>query len=174
VPPPAAAQDRSVFVAMGGDETLNRGLDDSLRRAWTQQIFGTALGPQAVYVNLASTDATVRDGLDEQLPKAVPLRPTLVTIWFGDGDAQVGTTNPTFSRDLTDIVTQLHAAGVAKVLLLSRTDPAAGNDSQYGEQIRQVASATGSEFVEITGPRNLRDPAAQQAIANAVTAHLGN
>jgi phosphatidylinositol alpha 1,6-mannosyltransferase len=174
VPPPAAGQDRSVFVAMGGDETLNRGLDDSLRRAWTQQIFGTALGPQAVYVNVATADATVRDGLDVQLPRAVQLRPTLVTIWFGEGDAQIGTTDSSFTRDLTDVITQLRAAGATKVLLLSRTDPAAGNDSHFAAQVRQVATATGADFVEITGLRDPRDPATQQNIANAVTAHLGN
>jgi GDSL-like Lipase/Acylhydrolase family len=124
--------------------------------------------------DLATADATVRDGLDVQLPKAVQLRPTLVTIWFGDGDAQVGTTDSGFTRDLTDIVTQVRAAGATKVLLLSRTDPTAGNDSRFAAQVRQVATTTGVDFVEIPGPRNPRDPATQQNIANAVAAHLGN
>jgi hypothetical protein len=172
VPPAATGADRTVFVAMGGDETLNRGLDDSLRRAWTQQVFADALGPSAVYVNLASPDATVREGLSEQLPKALQLQPTIATIWFGDGDAQGHTTDPGFISDLTQIVTQLTASGSTKVLLLTRTDPSAGNDSRYAADIKQVAQATGAGYAEIPGGRNFRDPTTQQTIANTVTAHL--
>jgi hypothetical protein len=168
VPPPASDDARTMFVAMGGDETLNRGLDDVLRRAWTQQVFTTALGPSAVYVNLASPNATVRDGLGQQLPKALELQPTVVTIWFGEGDAQVHTTDSGFISDLTEIVSKLLAAGANKVLLMTRTDPTAADDSRYADDIKQVASATGVDFLAIDGQRNQRDPATQQAIADAV------
>jgi hypothetical protein len=175
VPPPAANDARSVFVALGGDETLNRGLDDSVRRAWTQQIFGTELGPSAVYVNLATANATVREGLSDQLPKAVELQPTLATVWFGDGDGQSHTTDAGFISDLSEIVQKLQAGGTTKVLLLTRTDPGAGDSSRYANDIQQVANATHADYLEIPGAaRNPRDPATQQAIADAVRARLGN
>ena len=127
-----------------------------------------------MYVNLAGPDATVREGLSEQLPKALQLQPTIVTIWFGEGDAQGHTTDAAFVSDLTDIVTQLMATGSTKVLLLTRTDAAAGNDSRYASDIKQVAQAAGAGYAEIPGVRNFRDPTTQQSIASIVTAHLND
>jgi hypothetical protein len=172
VPPPASDDPRTMYVAMGGNETLNRGVDDVLRRAWTQQVFTTALGPSAVYVNLASTDATVREGLSEQLPKALDLKPTVATIWFGGGDAQVHTTDSGFVSDLTEIVSKLLAAGTTKVLLISRVNSTGGDDTRYADDIKQVATSTGVDFLPIEGESNLRDPATQQAIADAVMSKL--
>ena len=162
-----------MFVALGGDETLSRGIDDSLRKAWPQRVFMTALPRSAVYVNLASEDATVRQGLADQVARAVELKATIATVWFGSGDARVNTDASAFTRDLTKIVEQLRAGGVTKVLLLSRTSSGAGGGSRYVAQIKKVAEQTGVSFIELPGSsNNPADQGSQQGVADAVKAKL--
>ncbi len=171
VPPPAAPEARVVYVALGADETLGRGLEGGIRRGWTQQVFA-ALPRSAVYVNLATEDAPVQSGLADQLPKALALNPTVVTIWFGSGDDPARTSDGEFTADLTQIVSQLRAAQV-DVLLLSRVDPRAGSSSRYATLIQNVAETTGATFIDLPGvSANPRDPATQEAIAKAITSHL--
>lgn len=174
IPPPAVAGERVVFVALGGDETLNRGLDDSLRNSWTQRVF-VGLPRSAVYVNLASEDAPVADGLARQVPKAIELQATIATVWFGSGDArnENNTGAGQFATDLTQVVQQLRAGGVGRVLLLSRTSPGSRGGSRYVEQIRQVAQQTGATFIDVPGSsNNPGDPGSQEAVAAAVKAQL--
>lgn len=173
IPPPAVAGERVVFVALGGDETLNRGLDDSLRNSWTQRVF-VGLPRSAVYVNLASEDAPVADGLARQVPKALELQATIATVWFGSGDAREHNTSAgRFAADLTSVVQQLRAGGVGRVLLLSRTSSGARGGSRYVEQVKQVAQQAGVTFIDVPGSsNNPGDPGSQEAVAAAVKAQL--
>jgi hypothetical protein len=171
VPPAAAVEDRVVFVALGGNETLSRGVDDSLRRAWVQRVFA-GLPRAAVFVNLASEEASVARGLADQVPKALELKATIATVWFGAGDAALGTTEAAFTRDLTEVVRQLRAGGVGRVLLLSRTS-SARRGSRFAPQIRQVAAELGVRFVEVPASSETpNDASTQDAIADAVNAQL--
>lgn len=167
----AAREERVVFVTLGGSETLNRGMDDSLRRAWAQQVFTTGLPRSAVYVNLANDGATVRQGLDEQVPKALELKATIATVWFGRGDGQAGTTSAAFSLDLTQIVQRLHAGGVSRVILLTRTSATTVN--RFMAEVKSVGESIGVPVIELprrTGDQN--DVAVQAEIAEAVKAKL--
>ncbi len=171
VPPPAAAEARVVYAALGADETLGRGLDGGIRRTWPQQVFA-ALPRSAVYVNFATEDAPVQAGLDDQLPKALALKPTIVTVWFGSGDDPARTSDAAFRTALTQIVQQLQGAQT-RVLLLSRPDPRSGSPSHYADLIEQVATATGATYLALPGTSaNPRDPATQDAIAAAIKAKL--
>ncbi len=167
--PPASSEPRSVFVSLGGDETLTFGRADGFRQHWTRQVFGE-LPRSTVYVNLATEDATTRTGLDVQLDEAVALEPTVATVWFGSGDERVGTDPDTFASELTQLVTALRDSG-ATVLLIANT----GDDrlASYLPRIKEVAAATGTTDVAVPGPvGNPGDPAAQDAIARAVIPHL--
>ena len=101
------------YVALGGDETVNRQLDDPFRDAWPQPVFTNALPRSAVYVNFARPEATAADALSEQVPAALDLEPTVATVWLGAGDARIGTSDASFTRDLSDVVAQLQGAGAA-------------------------------------------------------------
>jgi hypothetical protein len=164
-PPPATDLPRVVYVALGGDETLNRQLDDPLRDAWTQRVFRTVLPRSAVYVNVARRDATVASARDDQLPAALELQPTIATLWFGDGDSQSNTPASDFDRDLAALTTSLQGAG-ARVLLLTGQGSDTGANP-FNDVIVDVASRTGADLVVVPeGDR--RQPETQAAISEAV------
>lgn len=164
-PPAAPAEERSVFVALGGDETLTRGLEDGFRVAWTRQVFNSFPG-STVYVNVATENATVRAGLDEQLAAALELRPTVATVWFGAADAQQGTNEDRFVAELTDLTTALLDVGT-EVLLVANTGD--GSSVAFAARIEQVASDTGATYVAAPGPEgDPSDAGAQDGIAASV------
>jgi GDSL-like Lipase/Acylhydrolase family len=170
-PPPDPNQERVVFVALGGNETLNRQLDDPLREAWTQRVFMNALPRSAIHVNFATRDATVREGVDQQLPSALELRPTLATLWFGSADASMSTSDNAFERDLTQLVAELQAVGT-RVLLLSPVDAGRQGDRDYANSLQVVATTTNSELVAVPTD-DLSSTTTQAAIAAAVEDSLG-
>jgi lysophospholipase L1-like esterase len=104
------------YVALGGGEVLGDGTGDPLREAWPQVLFRTKLPRSATFVNLASTGATVQDVLDRQVPLAVAIRPTLVTISVSD-DLFRDTPVATFEATLHEVLQQLRGAGAPRVLL---------------------------------------------------------
>ncbi len=104
------------YVAIGGADTLADGTDDPLRQAWPQVLFRTALPRNATLVNLASSPASVQDVLDRQVPQALTLHPTLVTVLITD-DAFRGTPTATFETRLRDALVQLRQGGRARVLV---------------------------------------------------------
>jgi hypothetical protein len=167
VPPPAGPQPRVVYAALGGDETLLRGLDTNVRRAWTQQVF-TSLPPSAVYVNLATEDAPVAEGLHVQLEQALALQPTVATVWFGGADDPAVVSQQEFASQLRGIVTGLQAANV-RVVVVGRPG---GRGSSFTATAQQVAVATGARFADVAGGSGPRDPGAQDAIATAVEAQI--
>jgi lysophospholipase L1-like esterase len=114
---PASAAGRAVrYVALGGGDTLGEGTEDSLRDAWPQVLFRTALPRAATFVNFASTGATSEDVLDRQVPEALALNPDLVTISIFD-DAFTDTPVTTFETRLRDIVSRFRAGRNVKVLV---------------------------------------------------------
>jgi lysophospholipase L1-like esterase len=104
------------YVALGGGDVAGDGTGDALREAWPQVLFRTALPRSATFVNTASTGATVQDVLDRQVPLAVALRPTLVTMSVFD-DLFRDTPIPTFEAALRSVVHQVRGNGSTRVLL---------------------------------------------------------
>jgi len=171
-PPVTEADATSVtYVALGGDETVSRQLDDPLRDAWTQQLFTTELPRGAVHVNFARPDATVAEALTDQVPQSLDLAPTVATVWFGRGDGRNRTSDAAFVDDLSEVVRRLQDAG-AQVLLLAAPQGDA-TDVRYADLVEQVAQATSAAVVEVpAGDRTL--PATQTAIARAVASRLAS
>jgi hypothetical protein len=170
-PLPEPNEERAVFVALGGDETVNRELDDPFRDAWTQRVFSTALPRSTVYVNFARPGATVSAGLSEQLPQALELGPTVATVWFGTGDDRSGTSQASFDNDLSAIVQALQSAG-AHVLILTR-QPSDTDSTSFDENARQVAATTGATSV-VVPDGSMRSDVTQAGIAAAVAAALAS
>jgi len=163
-PPPVVVESPTTYVAIGGRETVNRGSDDGFRRSWTGQVF-SSLPRSTVFANLAADGTTVSAALTDQVPKAIELEPTVVTVWFSADHG--GTPIATYTRDLTQVATQLKATG-ARVLLLHRPD---GGGGQFAASTQAVADATGTEFVLLPAAptqEQRRDPAMQTAIAATV------
>ena len=116
-PPPAPPGPPVVYVAVGASETAGVGSDQPLREAWPQVLFRTALPPSTVFVNLGIPGATLATALREELPQAIELAPTLVTVWLNVNDLLAGVTPADFERDLGTLLRGLRRGGRTRVLV---------------------------------------------------------
>jgi hypothetical protein len=110
-----------VYTAIGGGETVGEGTDQPARDAWPQLLFRTALPPSATFVNLAVPGVTVRTALLGEVPEALQLHPTLVTVWLNVVDLLHGVPVPTYEAQLRTLVHDFRA--VHATVLLADTPP---------------------------------------------------
>lgn len=170
-PPATDGGPSEVLVAIGGGETTNVGRND-LADNWTQLVFATQ-PPGAVYVNLATDNATIHSALEDQLPQADALHPTVAMIWVESADARLGTPPEEYRDGLTRLVDGVRQAGASRILLLTpalSTTDAGGN---LADSIAQVATATGATLVNVGDVSDRGDDSGQRRIADAVGAALG-
>jgi hypothetical protein len=171
-PPETAGGPTAVYLAVGGIETLNADRDD-IQDNWPQIVFGEALPNGAVYVNLATDDATVSSALADQLPQAGPLHPTVASVWLEDADTRIATSPAAYRDALAQLVAGLRAAGATQVLLLTSGAGRAGPTGPFHDAVAQVASDTGARLVELGDTSGRADDAGQRRIADAVVAAMG-
>lgn len=153
IPPADETGPPVVFVAVGGGETTGHGLPDHLRQAWPQLLYREGLPRRAVHVNVASPGATVAQALDVQVPAALELGPTLVTVWLTSGDAEAGTAVASYERDLELVVRRLQDPGGARVLVATGPAEPGGLPpvEPYHAAGRRVAERTGADLVDLSG-----------------------
>jgi lysophospholipase L1-like esterase len=119
---------RAVYVAVGSDETVGVGADRPTVEAWPQVLYRTALDRRTVFVNAASQGSSMADALDEQLPLALELQPTLVTVWLNRTDFEAGTSVAAFERRFFELVRALRRGGRTEVMV-ANMPPDAPEDS---------------------------------------------
>jgi lysophospholipase L1-like esterase len=105
------------YVAVGASESIGYGTGDPLREAWPQVLYRTALPRRAVFVNLGIAGATVDDALDREVPDAIGLSPTLVTVWLNVNDIIDLVSADKYEDRLQSLVHQLRRNGKTKVLV---------------------------------------------------------
>lgn len=174
-PTTAVPADTISFAVIGGNEALafrggDDGLPDPLRTLWPQQVYATGLPTTATFVNFSQPEATAEVALALQVPAALEVEPTIVTVWLGEGDQDVGTDPATFGDELAAILAALDDGGVEQVIVLTSTD---GSGAIYGDVTASVADAAGADLVTVPGDRaSWRDEAVQDEIAAAVIAAI--
>lgn len=162
------------YVAVGGLEAVGVGADSPVVEAWPQVLYRNALDRNTVFVNLATGVGLVQQALEEQVPVALELRPTLVTVWLNVNDLLFGVSVATYERQLSELVRALRQDGQARVLLANTppvdqlpgfdvliqqelfggpafTSPeeAAARVAEYNQAIERVADAEGAEVVDL-------------------------
>lgn len=115
--PPAAAGPPPSYVAVGASETTGIGADTPLREAWPRVLYRTAMPEDTVFVNMGIPGATVATALQQEVPQAVGLSPTVVTVWLNVNDIMAGVSPSDFERDLGSLVHQLRRGGATRVLV---------------------------------------------------------
>lgn len=128
-PRPTSTGPPQVYVAIGSDETVGTGIERPLVEAWPRVLFRTALDRSTVFVNAATDGSTVADALEEQLPVALELEPTLATVWVNRWDVMRGIPVETYERQLTNLVRALRRGGRTEVLVANVPPLPAGGAS---------------------------------------------
>jgi len=105
------------YVAVGGTDAAGGGTDDPFLDAWPQQLFRTSMPLSAVLVNAALPNETAAQARITQVPTALALSPTVVTVWLVSGDLLAGTPPATFRTEILQLLTALRDRGRTTVLI---------------------------------------------------------
>jgi len=136
-----------VVVAVGGWETVmsERG---SAGTRWLPLFFAQSPAGSSLF-DLADRDATAATAIVDQVPRALELDPSVVTVWLVDGDVDSRTPLASYERDLGTVVQTLVDGG-QEVLVTGgwqvRDDERA---AAYREVAEQVATKAGVSYVDL-------------------------
>jgi lysophospholipase L1-like esterase len=160
------------FVAIG--DSFTEGLNDPAPgggfRGWADLLAGmlAARYPSLEYANLAVRGKLLRQIVHEQVPAAVALSPSLVSIAGGGNDILRPGGDPDTLAELFDAgVARLSQAG-CRVLMFTGFDPIGlpvlrllrGRIAAYNMHLRAIADERGCYLVDLWSMRFLRDPRA--------------
>jgi lysophospholipase L1-like esterase len=160
------------FVAIG--DSFTEGLDDPAPGGgflgWADRLAAMmAVGdPGLRYANLAVAGKLLRQIVAEQVPAAVAMSPSLVSIAGGGNDILRPGADPDTLAELFDVaVARLRQAG-CRVLMFTGFDPVGfpvlrllrGRIAAYNMHLRGIADARGCDLVDLWSMRFLRDPSA--------------
>jgi len=111
-----------VYAAIGASETYGIGAGDRYRQAWPQVFYNDVLPPSAVFYNFGIPGATTTQALHDEVPAAVAVHPTVVTVWLNVNDLINGVTAPDYEAQLRQVLRALRRAGQARVLVANTPD----------------------------------------------------
>lgn len=167
----ATASPPTTYVAIGGGDSLGVGSARPVIEAWPQVFYRTAVEQDTVFVNLGVEGSTVAEALEEQLPLALELRPTLVTVGLNVDDLAAGVPVATYEQQLTELVRALRQDGRARVLVANTLplevlpgyqafdgsdapppEELAATVDTYNEAIERVVDTEDAELVDLHTP----------------------
>jgi len=159
------------YVAIGDSST--EGLDDPDGsggwRGWADRLAEhvSATSPGLRYANLAVRGRVVRQVRDEQLPRALELRPDLATVFAGVNDLlRPGFDAAAVAADVEELLGALTGAG-ATVLTITVPDPSRamplarplrGRMADFNERVRRAAQRTGARVADVAAHPVGADP----------------
>jgi lysophospholipase L1-like esterase len=168
----AATENTGSYIALG--DSFTEGLNDRTAggqgasyRGWADR-FADLLAadqPGLRYANLAIRGKLLGEVADEQVPRAIELRPDLVSIAAGGNDILRPSSDPDVLAQAFDAaVADLRAAGCS-VLLFTGFDPSAfpvirmlrGKVAAYNMHLRTIAAARDCVLVDLWSMRILVD-----------------
>ncbi|MEV8274070.1 GDSL-type esterase/lipase family protein [Microbacterium sp. NPDC077184] len=163
------------YIALG--DSLTEGLCDSSReprgryRGWADRLAQLLAhagddGAGLRYANLAVRSRRVRDLAADQVPRALALRPDLVSVFMGANDLVGHAADPVrLARELRASVETLRASG-ADVLLVTPFLPRRRAARIFGRrfavfasELRSIAAETGAMLLDLEALPEIGDPA---------------
>jgi len=121
-PPPASTPPHIVYAAIGASETYGIGADDRYRQAWPQVFYNDALPASAVLYNFGIPGATTAQALRDEVPAALTVHPTVVTVWLNVNDLIQGVPPATYVQQLQQLIHALRQNGRGRVLVANTPD----------------------------------------------------
>jgi acyl-CoA thioesterase I len=143
--PRVASAGSVVYVAVGASDTVGVGTRDPARQAWPSVFAREALPAGAEVHNLGIAGATTRQAIRDELPRALALRPTIVTVWLNVNDLTHGVPADAYRRRLSHLLRELRRGGRTTVLVA--TTPQLQSLPAYRACLRAPASCGVGPFV---------------------------
>src|SRR3989475_10394564 len=112
-----------VYAAIGASETYGIGAGDP-RQAWPQVFTDDVLPRSAVLHNFGIPGATTAQALHDEVPAALAVHPTVVTVWLNVNDLINGVAAQDYEIQLRQVLRALRRSGQAPVLVANTPDPA--------------------------------------------------
>jgi len=111
-----------VYAAIGASETYGIGASDRSLQAWPQVFTNDVLPRSAVLYNFGIPGATTAQALHDEVPAAVAVHPTLVTVWLNVNDLISGVAAAAYEAELRQLLHTLRRGGQARVLVANTPD----------------------------------------------------
>ena len=118
----AAAPAPVIYAAIGASETYGIGANDRYRQAWPQVFYNDVLPPSAVLYNFGIPGATTAQALHDEVPAALAVHPTVVTVWLNVNDLIDGVTAQDYEGQLRLVLHALRRGGQTRVLVANTPD----------------------------------------------------
>lgn len=162
----------SVYVAIGASDSFGIGADDPLTQSWPYDL-AHQMTPTPRLINLGIPGATTELALRAELPVALSIQPSVVTIWLGVNDIERHVPLDEFSQQFRIVLAGLRRGAVASIYVANLPDLtqfpyfAAWDLTTLTEQVEAwndaieiMVAAAGAHLVDIYG--NWRDLATHQ------------
>ena len=111
-----------VYAAIGASETFGIGATDRYREAWPQVFYNDVMPASTVFYNFGIPGATTAQALKEEVPAAVGVHPTVVTVWLNVNDLIQGVTSTAYEAQFREVVHTLRRGGQTRVLVANTPD----------------------------------------------------
>jgi acyl-CoA thioesterase I len=111
-----------VYAAIGASETYGIGAEDRASQAWPQVFTKDALPASAVLYNFGIPGATTARALQDEVPAALAVHPTVVTVWLNVNDLISGVAASDYEAQLRHVLHVLRRGGQARVLVANTPD----------------------------------------------------
>jgi acyl-CoA thioesterase I len=119
---PASTPAPIVYAAIGASETYGIGASDRYRQAWPQVFYNDVLPQSAVLYNFGIPGATTAQALHDEVPAAVAVHPTVVTVWLNVNDLIRGVSAADYQAQLRQLLHSLRRGGQTQVLVANTPD----------------------------------------------------
>lgn len=157
------AASKPIYVAVGASETFGIGTDDPLTQSLPYDIAAN-LTPKPQLINLGIPGATADLSVRAELPIALSVQPTVVTVWLGVNDVERHVPLGAFSQQLQSLLASLARETTAEIYvgnlpdLTQLTYFSAWDQSELAQQvvawneaIAAISVASGAHLVDIYG-----------------------
>jgi lysophospholipase L1-like esterase len=121
-PRPVPTSAPVIYAAIGASETYGIGAGDRYRQAWPQVFYNDVLPQSAVLYNFGIPGATTAQALHDEVPAAVAVHPTVVTVWLNVNDLISGVAAPAYESELRQALHSLRRGGQTRVLVANTPD----------------------------------------------------
>jgi len=118
----APAQPAAVYAAIGASETYGIGASDRYREAWPQVFYHDVLPPSAILYNFGIPGATTAASLRDEVPAALTVHPTVVTVWLNVNDLIQGVSAKDYAGQLRQLLHAMRRNGQTRVLVANTPD----------------------------------------------------